>query len=70
MKTGLEYVLPPNRGEDVFQISLEGMKKSRDTQPENTDLVRWLAKCTSLPRKYVEEILLHSGIRLKVCKLS
>ncbi|MDW0271107.1 MAG: ribosome rescue protein RqcH [Nitrososphaeraceae archaeon] len=61
LKTGLEYVLPPNRGEDVFQISLEGMKKSRDSQPENTDLVRWLAKCTSLPRKYVEEILLHSG---------
>ncbi|MDW0177263.1 MAG: ribosome rescue protein RqcH [Nitrososphaeraceae archaeon] len=61
LKTGLEYVLPPNRGEDVFQISLEGMKKSRDMQPENTDLVRWLAKCTSLPRKYVEEILLHSG---------
>ena len=65
LKTGLEYVLPPNRGEDVFQISLEGMKKSRDTQPENTDLVRWLAKCTSLPRKYVEEILLHSGISAK-----
>ena len=65
LKTGLEYVLPPNRGEDVFQISLEGMKKSRDTQPENTDLVRWLSKCTSLPRKYVEEILLHSGISTK-----
>ncbi len=65
LKTGLEYVLPPNRGEDVFQISLEGMKKSRDTQPENTDLVRWLAKCTSLPRKYIEEILLHSGITAK-----
>ncbi|MDW0164322.1 MAG: ribosome rescue protein RqcH [Nitrososphaeraceae archaeon] len=65
LKTGLEYVLPPNRGEDVFQISLEGMKKSRDMQPENTDLVRWLAKCTSLPRKYVEEILLHSGISAK-----
>jgi predicted ribosome quality control (RQC) complex YloA/Tae2 family protein len=65
LKTGLEYVLPPNRGEDVFQISLEGMKKSRDTQPENTDLVRWLAKSTSLPRKYVEEILLHSGISAK-----
>ena len=65
LKTGLEYVLPPNRGEDVFQISLEGMKKSRETQPENTDLVRWLAKCTSLPRKYVEEILLHSGISAK-----
>ena len=65
LKTGLEYVLPPNRGEDVFEISLEGMKKSRETQPENTDLVRWLSKCTSLPRKYVEEILLHSGISTK-----
>ena len=65
LKTGLEYVLPPNRGEDVFQITLEGMKKSRQTQPENTDLVRWLSKCTSLPRKYVEEILLHSGISAK-----
>ena len=65
LKSGLEYFLPPNRGEDVFQITLEGMKKSRQTQPENTDLVRWLTKCTSLPRKYVEEILLHSGISAK-----
>jgi len=65
LKTGLEYVLPPNRGEDVFQVTLEGMKKSRQTQPENTDLVRWLSKCTSLPRKYVEEILLNSKISEK-----
>ena len=69
LKPGLEYVLPPNRGEDVFQISFEGMKNSRDKQPENTDLVRWLANCTSLPRKYVEEILLNSKISVKYANL-
>lgn len=62
LRTGSEYVLPPKRGEDVLQISLESMKKNASLQPNNTEVVRWLGNCTSLPRKYLEEILLQSAI--------
>ena len=65
LKTGWQYVLPPNRGEDVLQISLESMTKSLSQEPENTEIVKWLGKSTSLPRKYVEEIISESGIDRK-----
>ncbi len=62
LRTGSEYVLPPKRGEDVLQISLESMKQNASLQSNNTEVVRWLGNCTSLPRKYLEEILLQSAI--------
>ena len=65
LRTGSEYVLPPKRGEDVLQISLESMKQNASLQPNNTEVVRWLGNCTSLPRKYLEEILLQSAINTK-----
>jgi len=65
LRTGSEYVLPPKRGEDVLQISLESMKKIASLQPNNTEVVKWLGNCTSLPRKYLEEILLQSAINTK-----
>ena len=65
LRTGSEYVLPPKRGEDVLQISLESMKKMASLQPNNTEVVKWLGNCTSLPRKYLEEILLQSAINTK-----
>ena len=65
LRTGSEYVLPPKRGEDVLQISLESMKKIASLQPNNTEVVKWLGNCTSLPRKYLEEILLQSAIITK-----
>ena len=69
LRTGSEYVLPPIRGEDVLQISLDKMKESTRLQPNNTELLKWLGKCTSLPRKYVEEILLQSGINTMYANL-
>jgi predicted ribosome quality control (RQC) complex YloA/Tae2 family protein len=69
LRTGSEYVLPPSRGEDVLQISLDKMKKSTRLQPNNTELLKWLGKSTSLPRKYVQEILLQSGINTKYANL-
>lgn len=69
LRTGSEYVLPPKRGEDVLQISLESMKKNASLQPNNTEVVRWLGNCTSLPRKYLEEILLQSAINAKYANL-
>ncbi len=66
LKTGLQYALPPNRGEDVLQLSLESMSKNFSQAPENTEVVKWLGKSTSLPRKYVEEIISESGIDRKL----
>jgi predicted ribosome quality control (RQC) complex YloA/Tae2 family protein len=69
LRTGSEYVLPPKRGEDVLQISLESMKKNASLQPNNTEVVKWLGNCTSLPRKYLEEILLQSAINTKYANI-
>ena len=65
LKIGSEYILPPNRGEDVLKISLDCLKKSANLQPDNTEVVKWLSKSTSLPRKYLEEIILQSAIDRK-----
>jgi len=69
LRIGSEYVLPPKRGEDVLQISLESMKKNASLQPNNTEVVKWLGNCTSLPRKYLEEILLQSAINTKYANI-
>ena len=69
LRTGSEYVLPPKRGDDVLQLSLESMKKNASLQPNNTEVVRWLGNCTSLPRKYLEEILLQSAINTEYSNL-
>jgi predicted ribosome quality control (RQC) complex YloA/Tae2 family protein len=69
LRIGSEYVLPPKRGEDVLQISLESMNKNASLQPNNTEVVKWLGNCTSLPRKYLEEILLQSAINTKYANL-
>jgi len=69
LRTGSEYVLPPKRGEDVLQISLKSMKKNASLQPNNTEVVKWLGNCTSLPRKYLEEILLQSAINTKYASI-
>jgi predicted ribosome quality control (RQC) complex YloA/Tae2 family protein len=65
LKIGSEYILPPIRGEDVLKISLDWLKKSANLQPDNTEVIKWLSKSTSLPRKYLEEIILQSAISKK-----
>lgn len=69
LKIGSEYILPPIRGEDVLKISLDYLKKSANLQPDNTEVVKWLSKSTSLPRKYLEEIILQSAINTKYVNL-
>jgi predicted ribosome quality control (RQC) complex YloA/Tae2 family protein len=66
LKAGLKYALPPNRGEDVLRISVEGLSKNLSQVPENIEVVKWLGKSTSLPRKYVDEIISKSGIDKKL----
>ncbi|MGV8106854.1 MAG: NFACT family protein, partial [Nitrososphaerota archaeon] len=65
LNTGSDYVLPPNRGGDVLQITVESMMIKTSPLPEDIEVVKWLGKSTSLPRKYVEEILFQSGNNTK-----
>lgn len=65
LKTGSDYVLPPSRGEDVLHITVESMMDSPSPLPNDIEVVKWLGKSTSLPRKYVEEILFQSGNNTK-----
>jgi predicted ribosome quality control (RQC) complex YloA/Tae2 family protein len=65
LNTGSDYVLPPNRGEDVLHITLESMMIKTSPLPEDIEVVKWLGKSTSLPRKYVDEILFQSGNNTK-----
>lgn len=68
LNTGLQYALPPNRGEDVLQTTLESMTKNLSLVAEDTEVLKWLGKSTSLPRKYVEEIISESGINTKFAR--
>jgi predicted ribosome quality control (RQC) complex YloA/Tae2 family protein len=68
LNTGSQYALPPNRGEDVLQTTLESMTKNLSLVPKDTEVLKWLAKATSLPRKYIEEIISESGINTKFAK--
>jgi predicted ribosome quality control (RQC) complex YloA/Tae2 family protein len=65
LNTGSDYVLPPNRGEDVLHITVESMLVKTSPVPEDIEVGKWLGKSTSLPRKFVEEILFQSGINTK-----
>ena len=66
LNTGLQYTLPPSRGEDVLQLSLKGIAGNLSQVPENIEVVKWLGKLTSLPRKYVDEIIFESGLDKKL----
>ncbi|HET8847859.1 MAG TPA: NFACT family protein, partial [Nitrososphaeraceae archaeon] len=65
LKIGSQYALPPSRGEDVLKITLESMTKNLSQVPENIEVLKWLGKSTSLPRKYVEQIISESEINTK-----
>ena len=65
LKPGSDYVLPPIRGEDVLHITVENMMDKTSSLPDDIEVVKWLGKSTSLPRKYVEEILFQSGNNTK-----
>jgi predicted ribosome quality control (RQC) complex YloA/Tae2 family protein len=57
LKKGLEYHPPPTRGVDVLDLSFEQLKIMRDkTEPKNLDILRWLGRNLSIPRKFVEQI--------------
>ena len=59
LSVGLEYVVPPNNGLDIFNIS-----QSDFDELKKTDLVsaKWFGRTLGLPKKYVEGIFDISNI--------
>ena len=66
LKIGMRYVFPPKRGADALGISLNYLLSDIKAQNPNVELSRWIGNCTSLPRKFVEEIIKRSNLKTKV----
>ena len=61
LKVGLRYAFPPSRGVDVFNLSLPQLMSLRD-EAKNLDVLRWIGRSVSMPKKFVEEVAKRSGI--------
>ena len=65
LKTGLNYAYPPLRGNDVFNLSFEQLQHLRSTSENDLDVLRWLGRGTSMPRRFVEEIATRASVQSK-----
>jgi predicted ribosome quality control (RQC) complex YloA/Tae2 family protein len=63
LSVGLRYAYPPARGVDVFIITLEQMLSLRDGA-RNLDVLRWIGRNISMPKKFVEEVINRAGIKV------
>ena len=63
LNVGLRYVYPPTRGVDVFNITLDQMLSLRDGA-KNLDVLRWIGRNISMPKKFVEEVINRAGIEV------
>ncbi len=64
LRVGLNYAFPPKRGEDVFNMSLDHLLASkRTTQYDDFSVAKWIGTSTSMPKKFVDEVIRRSGIR-------
>src|SRR5215217_5153769 len=63
LNVGLRYVYPPARGVDVFNITLDQMLSLRDGA-KNLDVLRWIGRNISMPKKFVEEVINRAGIEV------
>lgn len=63
LKKGHQYCSPPTRGADVLDITVEQLKIMRDrTDAKGLDVLRWLGRNISIPKKFVEEIVRRAGV--------
>ena len=63
LSVGLRYVYPPARGVDVFNITLDQMLSLRDGA-KNLDVLRWIGRNISMPKKFVEEVINRASIEV------
>jgi predicted ribosome quality control (RQC) complex YloA/Tae2 family protein len=63
LKRGHQYFPPPTRGIDVLDVTLEQLQKMRNNSDANDlDVLRWLGRNISIPKKFVEEIIRKASI--------
>jgi predicted ribosome quality control (RQC) complex YloA/Tae2 family protein len=62
LKAGLRYAYPPSRGVDVFAITLDQMLSLR-REAKNLDVLRWIGRGISMPKKFVEEVAKRAEIQ-------
>ena len=63
LRVGTFYKLPPSRGTDVFSLSMDEFVNSRNNvELSSLPVVKWVGRITSLPRKFVEEIMHRSSL--------
>ena len=71
LRVGLRYASPPIRGIDVFELSLEQLKTTTKDEVKDLDVLRWMGRNLSMPKKFVEEIATRARIQSrKVGQLS
>lgn len=63
LRVGLRYAYPPPRGVDVFDITLEQLLSLRKEAAKNVDVLRWIGRSISMPRKFVEEVARRAGVQ-------
>ena len=71
LKAGLRYTPPPIRGIDVFDLSVEQLWSMRSAAEKDLDVLRWIGRNISLPKKFVEEIAKRAEVaKMKAAQLS
>jgi predicted ribosome quality control (RQC) complex YloA/Tae2 family protein len=63
LSVGLRYVYPPARGVDIFNITIDQMLSLRE-EAKNLDVLRWMGRNISMPKKFVEEVIYRAGIQV------
>ncbi|MEM3094821.1 MAG: ribosome rescue protein RqcH [Nitrososphaera sp.] len=61
LNVGLRYAYPPARGVDVFEVTLDQMLSLRN-EAKSLDVLRWIGRSISMPKKFVEEVAKRAGI--------
>jgi predicted ribosome quality control (RQC) complex YloA/Tae2 family protein len=61
LNVGLRYAYPPARGVDVFEVTLDQMLSLRN-EAKSLDVLRWIGRGISMPKKFVEEVAKRAGI--------
>jgi predicted ribosome quality control (RQC) complex YloA/Tae2 family protein len=63
LRRGHQYFPPPTRGIDVLDITLEQLQYMRNnSDAKDLDVLRWLGRNISIPKKFVEEVIRNASI--------
>ena len=69
LRVGTIYEFPPRRGIDVLTISMDDfVNMSNNVESSGLQVVKWVGRVTSLPRKFVEEIVRRSNVQTETVK--